>query len=60
MREAILDINRVEEEENDLIYANGINIKDYINHQKDDYNQFIMSVINRAITVTSSSVGDGR
>lgn len=27
MREAILEINRVEDEENDLIYANGLKIE---------------------------------
>lgn len=35
MREAILNIDRVEDEENDLIYANGIKIGDYMNVEGD-------------------------
>lgn len=60
MRDAILDINRVDEEENDLIYANGIKITDFINAHKDGYTQFIMEVINTAIRVVGSNEGDDR
>lgn len=30
MRDVIMDLNRVEDEENDLIFANGIKISDYV------------------------------
>lgn len=33
MRDVIADVNRVQDEENDLIYANGIKISDYINEE---------------------------
>jgi hypothetical protein len=51
MREVIAEINRVEDEENDLIYANNIKIGDFIN-KEGDYTQFIMQVLNKAIKVT--------
>lgn len=30
MRDSIIDYNQVEDEENDLIFADGINVKQYI------------------------------
>ena len=76
MRDAILELNRVEEEENDLIFANGIEIGQYIRGHKKvntgkvdvfkygdeerDYTRFIMEVINTAIKVTQISSDDKR
>lgn len=54
MREAILDINRVEDEENDLIFANGIKVEKYMKPD-NDYTEFIMKVVNTAISVTASN-----
>lgn len=59
MREVLKEINKMEEEENDLIYANNIRIKDYIN-EGGDYTRFIMEVINKSIQVTQSSEGDSK
>ena len=68
MREVISEVNRINDEENDFIYANGLRIEDYLTYEKDekgverlsfaeetDYTQYIMKVINRAIEVTQSS-----
>lgn len=36
MREAIKEVNRLEDEENDFIYANSISLKDYLELGKDE------------------------
>lgn len=36
MREAIKEVNRIEGEENDFIYANSINLTDYLELGKDE------------------------
>lgn len=54
MREAITELNRVQDEENDLIYASGLEIRE----QGGDYTKFVMEVINAALRVTQSSQED--
>lgn len=54
IRDAIIDLNRMEEEKNDLIFANEIKIDKYIKEGGEDYTEFIMTVINTAIKVTQS------
>jgi hypothetical protein len=71
MRETITEVNRAEDEENDLIFANKINICKYLSistddfgrevidlEGKEDYTGFVMDVINTAIKATQSSSED--
>jgi hypothetical protein len=73
MKEVINQVDRVQDEENDLIFANGLKISDYLSTQEDpngneqlileeegDYTQFVMKVINTAISVTQSTENDSR
>jgi hypothetical protein len=56
MREVILNVNRSEDETNDLIYTKNIQIENYAKKDKEDqylkYSGFIMEVINIAINAT--------
>lgn len=65
MRDAVLDIQRVEEEANDLIFASGIKIQDFIIKEKKEnprgtpnYTKFIMEVVNTAIKAANSTESD--
>ena len=39
MREVINEVNRVNDEENDLIFANGIKISDYLQIEENEYGE---------------------
>ena len=61
MRDAIINVNRAEDEANDLILNRDIRIEKYLNldqnkteimNQYENYTGFIMEVINSAINVT--------
>ena len=64
MREAINEVNRVEDEQNDFLYTSGIKIRDYLEDDKprqdEDYTQFIMRVINAIIEVTHDNSDDAK
>ena len=75
MREAITEVNRMNDWKNDSIHANGIDIQKYLELTKEhklwgyyyyihpnneDYIGFIMEVINKIITVTQDSTDDYR
>lgn len=67
MRDAILDIKRVEQEANDLIFAYGIKIQDFIEEENKgrqngdrDLTKFIMKVVNTAIGAVNSTEHDSR
>jgi hypothetical protein len=68
MREAINEVNRVDDEENDFIFTSGIKIGDHLKMTEDkidfdvidDYTEFIMKVINSAIQVTQENKEDSR
>ena len=74
MREAINEVNRVDDEENDLIHTCGIKISDFLSiesqdnltnekiifDESEDYTDFIMKVINAAIDVTQDNSDDSR
>lgn len=54
MKEVIKEINRVEDQENDLIFANNIKLNDF-KDEEGNYTRFIMEVINTAIGVTQNN-----
>lgn len=75
MREVINEVNRANDEENDLIFANNFRIIDFLKFQPSQregepseeivfneggYTEFIMRVINAAIEVTQENEGDSR
>ena len=74
MREVITEVNRMDDQENDLIWTSGIRIVDYIKvEEKEDnenqaislpedenYTEFIMKVINSATSVTQENKDDFR
>lgn len=67
MREVITEVNRVDDEQNDLIFANSLKIKEHLDVKMEysmeqvklgdegDYTQFIMQVVNKIIRVTQSN-----
>ena len=65
MKEAIQEVNRTDDEENDFIFTCGIKISDYLDNKRharedEDYTQFIMRVINAAIQVSQDNKDDMR
>ncbi len=62
MREVILNVNRSEDETNDLIFTKNIQIEKYLKKDKEDhylkYSGFIMEVINIAISATREPFSD--
>lgn len=64
MRQYVTELYRVDDQRNDFIYANGIKIKDYMPNnlprKDEDYTEFIMTVINKIITVTQDNSEDAR
>ena len=74
MREVITEVNRLDDEENDLIWNSGIKISDFLDvkdigsrtneridfKEDEDYTEYIMQVVNAAINVTQSNVEDER
>ena len=74
MREVITDVDRTDDEENDLIWTNGIRISDYVKikdkghptsekivlSENEEYTEFVMKVINSAILVTQDNKEDKR
>lgn len=71
MREAINEVNHVDNEENDLILTNGLLISKHlklttgvsrdnqltqkVDFEKEDYTEFIMEVINAAIQASQNN-----
>ena len=73
LREVIHDVNRLDDESNDFIYANKIKIADYLTisegkngheeivfDEEANYTAFIMKVINTAIEVIHANEEDKR
>ena len=64
MRQAINEVNRIDDQENDFIYTSEIKISDYLEdgkvRQDEDYTQFIMNVVNAVIQVTHESSDDSQ
>lgn len=70
MKDAIIDVNRVDDVENDFIIANGIKISSYLKLDKDDeyhldpkkeggdFTPFIMEVVNKLLEVTQDNTND--
>ena len=42
MKEVITDVNRVDDEENDLIYANEIKMGNYLKFNKDEFGREVI------------------
>jgi hypothetical protein len=76
MREAITEVNRTDDEENDFIFTAGIKISEHLTieiikederdveilklEESGDYTSFIMKVLNAAINVTQDNKDDAR
>ena len=66
MKEVIIGINRSQDENNDLIFANKIDVGKYtkddkyssnvLNTDPEDYNGLVMEVINKAIQITTEVI----
>lgn len=63
MREVITDVNRSQDEKNDLIVTKDIKIGNYLMRNShigpEDYTGFVMEVINAAINVTREPFANG-
>ena len=64
MRQAITEVNRTDDAENDFIYNAKIEIGDYLedgmSRTDGDYTRFIMNVINAAIQIAQNCKEDSK